>query len=174
MQNKLVKERDQFKDEVKEVVEQKTKVEREKLFYTIQTKEQIARLNTEIKTLTEDLDKQIDELVNSQKQCKMLIVEREKMKQRISKLKNSKGRVDHGIKICRNCGKEFHEKENFNWSCRTHMSDFGGEMWWCCGKRGKDQPGCKFAKHECKDEDDEDDMNDNEKNKAKHMKYMRC
>lgn len=42
-------------------------------------------------------------------------------------------------------------------------------MWWCCGKQGKDQPGCKFAKHECKedDEDEEDDDNDKEKNKAK-------
>jgi hypothetical protein len=46
--------------------------------------------------------------------------EREKMKQRIVKLKNRKGKVDHGIKMCRNCGKEFPEKENFNWSCRTH------------------------------------------------------
>ena len=76
--------------------------------------------------------------------------------------------------FCRNCGKEFHEKENFNWSCRTHRSDYGGEMWWCCGKRGNTQPGCKFAKHECKDEDEEDDENDKEKNKAKHLKYIRC
>ena len=20
-------------------------------------------------------------------------------------------------------------------------------MWWCCGKKGKDQPGCKFGPH---------------------------
>lgn len=102
------------------------------------------------------------------------MTEREKMKQRITKLKNRKGKVDHGIKMCRNCGKEFHEKENFNWSCRTHQSDYGGEMWWCCGKRGKDQLGCKFAKHECKEDDDEEDDDQLEKNKAKHMKYIRC
>jgi|DEB0MinimDraft_12_1074336.scaffolds.fasta_scaffold19958_3 hypothetical protein len=48
-------------------------------------------------------------------------------------------------------------------------------MWWCCGKRGKDQPGCKWSKHECKEDDDEeDDENDKEKNKAKQMKLMRC
>ena len=41
-------------------------------------------------------------------------------------------------------------------------------MWWCCGKRGKNQPGCKFSKHESKEDDDEeDDDNDKEKNKAK-------
>ena len=30
-------------------------------------------------------------------------------------------------------------------------------MWWCCGKRGKDQPGCRFSKHESKDDEDEDE-----------------
>ena len=43
--------------------------------------------------------------------------------------------------------------ENFNWSCRVHASDFGGEMWWCCGKNGKDQPGCKFSKHASKEDE---------------------
>lgn len=33
-------------------------------------------------------------------------------------------------------------------------------MWWCCGKTDKDAHGCKFSKHESK-EDDEDD-NDGE------------
>jgi len=33
---------------------------------------------------------------------------------------------------------DYVEKENFNWSCRMHQSEWGGEMWWCCGKRGKD------------------------------------
>ena len=28
------------------------------------------------------------------------------------------------------------DSENYNWSCRTHTSEFGGEMWWCCGKAG--------------------------------------
>ena len=48
-------------------------------------------------------------------------------------------------------------------------------MWWCCGKRGKDQPGCKYSKHECKDDDEEEeDENEKEKNKAKQLKYIRC
>lgn len=29
-------------------------------------------------------------------------------------------------------------------------------MWWCCGKTVKEAKGCKFAKHECKDDEDED------------------
>ena len=35
-------------------------------------------------------------------------------------------------------------------------------MWWCCGKRGKDQPGCKFMKHESRDENEDVDMKEKE------------
>jgi hypothetical protein len=38
-------------------------------------------------------------------------------------------------------------------------------MWWCCGKRGKDQPGCKFNKHESKD-DEKDSDDEKKKNEA--------
>lgn len=27
-------------------------------------------------------------------------------------------------------------------------------MWWCCGKGEKDEPGCKFSKHESRDDAD--------------------
>ena len=47
-------------------------------------------------------------------------------------------------------------------------------MWWCCGKPGKDQPGCKFSQHESKDDDDEEMEADQENDKDKSKKYMRC
>ena len=32
-------------------------------------------------------------------------------------------------------------------------------MWWCCGKIGKEAPGCKHGKHVSKeDEDDQENM----------------
>ena len=55
------------------------------------------------------------------------------------------------------CGKDYIDQENFNWSCRTHKSDFSGELWWCCGKKIKDALGCQFGKHEARNEADEDD-----------------
>ena len=33
-------------------------------------------------------------------------------------------------------------------------------MWWCCGKRGKEQPGCKFMKHETRNDNDEEEYKD--------------
>jgi hypothetical protein len=45
-------------------------------------------------------------------------------------------------------------------------------MWWCCGKRGKEQPGCKFRKHQSKD--DEEFGPDNNKDDNANNKYVRC
>ena len=55
------------------------------------------------------------------------------------------------------------ESENFNWSCRTHRSEYSGEIWWCCGKTGKESLGCKFGKHLNRndDVDEEDNLNQN-------------
>ena len=44
-------------------------------------------------------------------------------------------------------------------------------MWWCCGKRGKDQPGCKFGKHLCRGDDDK---SDDEQQATQSVKHTRC
>jgi len=108
-----------------------------------------------------------------EREKKNLIAEREKMRDRLKKLKQRKGKFDVAQKTCKNCGKDFIEKENFNWSCRTHRSEWSGEIWWCCGKDNKDQPGCKYAKHESKEEEDE--IDDDEEGKVNKIdKNIRC
>lgn len=47
-------------------------------------------------------------------------------------------------------------------------------MWWCCGKRGKDQPGCRFSKHESKDDEIEDDDQNKYANNDRMLKNVRC
>jgi hypothetical protein len=48
-------------------------------------------------------------------------------------------------------------------------------MWWCCGKKVFNAPGCKFSKHEEKKDDEEDeDPADKEKNKLKQLKLVKC
>lgn len=73
------------------------------------------------------------------------------------KIKNRKGRIDLGVKICKICTREYNETDNFNWSCQTHKLEYGGEMWWCCGKKELTAPGCKTQKHESKEEDDDEE-----------------
>ena len=102
-------------------------------------------------------------------------MDKEKSKVRIQKLIQRKGKFDSGLQTCKKCGKEFNEKENYNWSCRTHQSDFSGEMWWCCGKTGKDSLGCKYGKHETKDDEDDEDLDNEQDGDAKKSnKYVRC
>jgi len=90
----------------------------------------------------------------------------------VLKLRSRKQRIDSRQKVCRNCQHEYFEHANFNWSCRIHRSEYGGEMWWCCGKSAPDAPGCKFGKHLMKD-DDEDDEQDQEQN-ARRLKCLCC
>ena len=80
-------------------------------------------------------------------------------------MKTNKGRLQDGQKICSNCNKDYFENQNFSWKCRIHKSDYSDEMqvWWCCGKKGRDSPGCKFGKHECKDDEDSDDIEEKKK-----------
>lgn len=102
--------------------------------------------------------------------------EKDKMRARIIKLRNRKGKVDVGIKTCKNCGNEFHESSNFNWSCSIHSGqiDQVSGQWWCCGKKGLNAKGCKVQKHEIQNEVDEDDDDKQDNNDLKNQKYQRC
>ena len=60
-----------------------------------------------------------EEFIKQDKQIKSLQNERDKMRIRITRLKNRRT-FNINQKICKLCGKEYLEKENFNWSCRTH------------------------------------------------------
>ena len=137
-------------------------------------KQKNERLDRDLKARTEELDRLQDELVKLEKQNKALLGERDKQKLRITKLISRKGKFDSGLKTCKNCSKEYNEKENFNWSCKQHRGDWGGQMWWCCGKQNKDGGGCKFSKHESKEDEDDDLEDGTEAAKLKARKYTRC
>lgn len=57
---KVVRERDSFRDEVKEMRDHKVKLEKEKASYTLQTKDTINKLNKDIKKLTDQRDEASD------------------------------------------------------------------------------------------------------------------
>lgn len=84
----------------------------------------------------------------------MAVAEVMGLRKRLEKMKFMSIKV-FNQKICRNCLKEYNDKDNFNWSCRTHQGEFGGVIWWCCGRSNKEDQGCKFGQHEPKDEGDQ-------------------
>jgi uncharacterized protein YhaN len=61
-------------------------------------------------------------------------------------------------RICRHCQRVYVDSENFNWSCRTHQSEFAEGVWWCCGRQSKEASGCRISKHESKEEDEADEV----------------
>lgn len=85
-------------------------------------------------------------------------IEVEKLRHRIIKLRKKKHTgVYANSQFCKNCKKEYNESENFNWSCRTHLGEWGGDLWWCCGKTNQRAPGCKYQKHQSKEDAEEAD-----------------
>ena len=109
-----------------------------------------------LKDAKDELYKLKDEVSTQEREYRKLIEERDKLKERVKKLIAKKGNISTQTKTCKNCTREFTEKENYNWSCRTHRSEWSGEMWWCCGKYSKDALGCKFQKHQARNDDDDD------------------
>eukprot|EP00921_Rhytidocystis_pertsovi_P004282 GHVQ01007459.1.p1 GENE.GHVQ01007459.1~~GHVQ01007459.1.p1 ORF type:complete len:496 (-),score=98.95 GHVQ01007459.1:762-2249(-) len=102
-----------------------------------------------------------------EKKLKDLGEDRDKLKQRLKKYRARRKMFELEQKTCKNCNKEYLESENFNWSCRTHQSEYGGEIWWCCGKVGREASGCKYSKHECKE--DEDELDEQEKREKEEV-----
>jgi len=122
---------------------------------TNELEEQKQRSQSEVLSLYEEKENLRKERDKIEKKLRDVSENRDKLKQKMKKYRARRKMFEAERKRCKKCGKEYNETDNFNWSCRTHQCDFGGEMWWCCGKLGKDAIGCKFAKHESKDDDDD-------------------
>jgi len=103
----------------------------------------------------------VDELFRAQKTISNLSIELDNINLKVAKLRARKN-IDLNRKMCQNCNKEYNEKENLNWSCCTHRSEYGGTMWWCCGKTKKNAPGCKFQKHISKEDGEDDEIEESE------------
>ena len=115
---------------------------------------QIAALESNKTKLLADLTLMTDKFQRADIRLKRAFGEIIALKGRIEKMKTTSFQRMQ-VKLCTRCHKEYNEKENYNWSCRTHQSTYGGTMWWCCGRRNKDDPGCKYAKHQITENEEE-------------------
>lgn len=61
----------------------------------------------------------MEELAAISKTLLSVTNEKEKLRMKIMKLRKRRI-IDFNQKICKNCGKEYLENDNYNWSCRTH------------------------------------------------------
>jgi chromosome segregation ATPase len=166
-------DRDRLREEFAETIKQRNemKAERDRLFARFKKEGQEWELK--YKKVEEEINKLTEDKANLERQQKMMGEEQEKTKLKLKQIRSKRrqyGKLEE--KTCKNCSRFFYDSENFNWSCRVHLSQFGGEMWWCCGKPGLSAPGCRLSKHECKE--DEDEQETNQKSEDIKTSHVRC
>lgn len=124
-------------------------------------KDKLAYLQGKITVMEEEKEKNREHGSKIDKQYKDLVEEYGKLRVRLKQFHQKRKLFEEfEEKVCKNCQKVFIENTNFNWSCKTHYSEYSGEMYWCCGLPGKDAPGCRVGKHLAKDDDEDDPVLD--------------
>lgn len=172
--NTYMKERDRHANEI-DIINKGYKNRIFEKENTISTqKQRINDVEKELKDLKQSHKELEEKFSNIQKNYKNMKVEMEKLQQRLIKMKRTRN-VNINQKICKKCQREYLESENFNWSCTTHQAEWGGKMWWCCGKTSKDAQGCVFKKHESKEEEDDfKDLKDKDYDKKYNRVKCQC
>lgn len=175
LQQKVVKatEENKEKDQViRDIQKRVNKVKEEKEKFEVVFKEKVVMLDKEREEAAQIKRQSLAELNKLKNQLTQVSNERDALRTKLEKMKQKKT-IDVQSKFCANCGKDFNEKENFNWSCQVHRAGYGDHMWWCCGGRGLNAPGCKYQKHTTKeDHGSKGDMDDG--NIHRQIKCMCC
>ncbi|CAG9314039.1 unnamed protein product [Blepharisma stoltei] len=145
-----------FKDSV-ELAELKSELQgqRDKIYKSF--KDRVSYLEQELSKTQEESVTIKQEFSTLEKKFADISNEYNRMRQR---LKQFKFQSELEEKFCKNCQKPYIESENFNWSCKTHKSKFSGDLYWCCGRAGKDAPGCVSSKHISKDDEEIEIVNE--------------
>lgn len=155
-----------------EVLTEEIKLVRDKLMSY--SREAIAGLQKELASMIEQREDYKAKQSKLEKNYKDLADAYEKLRSRLKQWK-ARGRnfKDNEEKICSKCRQAYSEKENFHWSCKTHGGTYSAnsDMWWCCGKKHKDTPGCLPSKHVSKEEEEEEEDELAQAKQDTHLRY---
>lgn len=117
-------------------------------------RDKLQQLHTEVVHLSESNTQTAVSLEKHEKKLKEYAEENDRLRQKMKNSRLKRKANEATEQICKVCQKLYLEMENFNWSCRTHYGEFSGEMWWCCGKPGREALGCRLARHVSKEDED--------------------
>lgn len=113
--------------------------------------------SNEIRKNTEEKELNLKKFLETEKKSIVIEEEYEKINKRLKEINFRHKLVDNEEKICKNCKKYFIEKDNFNWSCTTHPSEYGeSKFFYCCGATDREAPGCKKSKHVSEEASEQD------------------
>lgn len=128
--SELLKDRDLLQTQLKDMNVARLKANDEKDKFLKISKEKVNVMEKELKGVKTQNAQYKEEIENLEKQLKLSNQEKEFFRERINQMKLKRNINTYG-KICRNCNKDYIEKENFKWSCVTHLREWSGKMWWC-------------------------------------------
>ncbi|CAG9328093.1 unnamed protein product [Blepharisma stoltei] len=160
----MVKENNELVANIGDLIYSKniSDTQKEKIAKTF--KERSERYQKEINSLKEERDKAKADQIEIDKKFNDLNEELKRVRKKMKQYKKESNNAQYEEKFCINCMKPFIEIYNYNWSCRIHKSKPIDDTYWCCGKIGKDAPGCIASKHISKeDEDCESEEESNQK-----------
>lgn len=171
---KITAERDELRGENVELAALRKEVFSNKERLARMMRDRLMFMHQSLKVAEEDRERLSLQVAQQDKRFFDLSEEFSKLRQRVKLFKQKrKAHGEEEERICKNCQRVYEDSENFNWSCRTHQSDFSGEIWWCCGKAGREAAGCRVAKHESK-EDEDGDSSDKKEQEAVRLAFKRC
>jgi len=154
--NGTIAERDVFSTDCRTMSELRSELKSQMEKFSLSAKERINTLSAHNKDLLTEQERLNGELAKMTKNYKDLLSEHDKFRQKVKTLSKQTGNAE--TVMCRNCQKLYTDNDNFNWSCKIHLSEYNGEMWWCCGKSGISAPGCKAGKHLPKSDEYEEEQ----------------
>lgn len=156
-------ERDEYRGDYKELEQIYKELKEEKARLSKVVRDRLVAMQRTLIATEEERDRLRLEEQRQQKRFNDLSDEFSRLRQKMKQYRQRRrvyGEAEE--KICKNCQKVYLESENYNWSCRIHQSEYGDDMWWCCGKPSKEAPGCRISKHESKEDDEDADLSKKE------------
>lgn len=145
--NKVVREKDEIVNLSKDFLEQRLGLDDKKNKIIKAFKDSKKDLDQALAIEKSTNEKLKIKLVDQEKIISCLNTELSGLKQKCTRFNTSLAVVSEEEKVCVNCRKVYKESENYNWSCRYHMSKYSGVLYWCCGQNDKFVQGCISAKH---------------------------
>ena len=124
--------------------------------------DKIDRLGINLTHTHEETENLSSEIETKEKEITDFTAEYESMSEKIREAQ-AVMRQDRLELLCRLCNCNYFEVDNFNWSCCTHSSEWGGEMYWCCGSAVKESLGCNKSRHVARDDEAEEEERERER-----------
>lgn len=127
--NAILHERNELRNEIIEMarIKEEAKHERDKIIKIF--KEKVTSFNNDIKIANDERDRYKSKSEDSEGKLVFLSEEYDRLRSKMKQFNIRRSSIgDYEEKLCNCCKKVYIEKDNYNWSCKNHTSQFSGQQ----------------------------------------------